>query len=281
MLLDKIEDILLCPLCGVGSIKVINNKVVASCCNTEFKIEDKQIIIFDNTISSIPEAISRDNQAEGYLMHSKFATQISRMNRWISNVPQKLLDGIILDLGCGPGPSTEMLLEIGARNILSADFSINSLRINKDICQYYEDKPIYMLQDIRNIKLRESSISVLFMADFLQHIGDENARDNFLNTAMKSLIPGGCFFLSFFNINIKNYLKNDIVGSFSSGMIKYERLDYKKVISSFPNNIIVDKVVPMNISNLAVFDRLLCALPFADLFSRMIIVQGRKIPNDN
>ena len=50
MLLDKIEDILLCPLCGVGSIKVINNKIVTSCCNTEFKIEDKQIIIFDNTI---------------------------------------------------------------------------------------------------------------------------------------------------------------------------------------------------------------------------------------
>ena len=281
MLLDKIEDILLCPLCGRGSVTVINNRVVTSCCNRVFKLEDNQIIIFDDAILSIPEVKSRNNQAKGYLMHSKFPTQISRMQRWMSNIPQELLDGITLDLGCGPGPTTEILLEIGARNILSADFSITSLRINKGICQYHEESPIYMLQDIRDIRLRESSISVLVMADFLQHITDKDARDHFLNKAMKSLIPGGCFFLSFFNINIKNYLKNDIVGSFASGTIKYERLNYKKVISSFPDDIIVDKVVPMNISHHAVFDRLLCALPLANLFSRMIIVQGRKVSDDD
>lgn len=281
MLLEKIEDILFCPLCGRDSVKVINNRVVASCCNTAFKLEDNQIIIFDDTLLSIPEVRARDNQAKGYLMHSKFPTQISRMQRWMSNIPKELLSGITLDLGCGPGPTTKMLLEIGARNILSVDFSINSLRINKDICQYHTEKPIYILQDIRDTKLMESSISVLVMADFLQHITDKNARDNFLNKAIKSLIPGGYFFLSFFNINIKNYLKNDIVGSFASGTIKYERINYKKVISSFPDNIIIDRVIPMNISHHAVFDRLLCTLPFSIFFSRMIVIQGRKISDDN
>jgi hypothetical protein len=76
-------------------------------------------------------------------------------------------------------------------------------------------------------------------------------------------------------------LKNDIVGSFSSGMIKYERLNYKKVISSFPNNIVVDRIIPMNISHDAVFDRLLCSFPFANFFSRMIVIQGRKKYDDN
>lgn len=281
MLLDKIKDILLCPFCGRGNLKVISNRVTASCCNVAFKIEDNQIIIFDDFLFTIPEVRARDNHAKGYLMHSKFPTQISRMQRWMSNIPKELLVGITLDLGCGPGPTTEMLLEVGARNILSIDFSINSLRINKDTCQDHSERPIYILQDIRATKLRENSISVLVMADFLQHITDKNERDDFLNKAFKSLMPGGHFFLSFFNINIKNYLKNDIIGSFASGMIKYERLNYKKVISSFPDNIIIDRLIPMNISHHAVFDRLLCALPFSNFLSRMVVVEGRKILDDN
>ena len=281
MLLEKIENILFCPICSSNSLKVVNNKLVASCCNKIFKIEDNQIIIFDNTLLSIPEVRTRDSQAKGYLLHSKFPTQISRMQKWMSTIPKKLLDGIILDLGCGPGPTTKMLLEIGARKILSSDFSINSLRINKDICQNHAAKPIFILQDIRNIKLIKNSISVLVMADFLQHITDENERVVLLNKAFNSLIPGGYFFLSFFNINIKNYLKNDIKRSFASGTIKYERLNYKEVISSLPSNVIIDRVIPMNISHHALIDRLLCALPFSNLFSRMVVIQGRKMSDDN
>ena len=275
MKLKKIQDVFLCSLHG-GGVKVTNRKVITSCCNKTFNLEDNQILIFNDTLSSKSEVKARNHQAKGYLMHGKFPTQISRMQRWMINIPKSLLTGVTLDLGCGPGPTTKMLLEIGAKNILSADFSINSLRINKNICQHYSEKPIYILQDIRDINLRENSISVLVMADFLQHITDKNERDEFLNKGFKSLIPGGYFFLSFFNINIKNYLRNDVVGSFSSGMIKYERLNYKQVVSSFPNNIVVDRIIPMNISNHTVFDRLLCSLPFANFFSRMIIIQGRK-----
>lgn len=281
MLLEKIENILICPICRSNSLKVVNNKLVASCCNEIFEIEDNQIIVFDNTLLSIPEVRTRDSQAKGYLLHSKFPTQISRMQKWMSNIPKKLLDGIILDLGCGPGPTTKMLLEIGARKILSSDFSINSLRVNKDICQNHAAKPIYILQDIRNIKLMKNSISVLVMADFLQHITDENERVALLNKAIYSLIPGGYFFLSFFNINIKNYLKNDIKRSFASGTIKYERLNYREVISSLPGNVIIDRVIHMNISHHALIDRLLCALPFSNLFSRMVVIQGRKMSDEN
>tara|TARA_B100000902_G_scaffold235449_1_gene223134 strand:- start:601 stop:1434 length:834 start_codon:yes stop_codon:yes gene_type:complete len=275
MSLNLIEAVILCPSCG-GDLSVIEENIASSCCNKKFKVEDNQIVIFNNTIFSNTEARSRDKQAEGYLLHDKFPTQISILKRWISKISHQLLDGSVLDIGCGPGPSTRMLLESGARDILSVDFSINSLRINKDICKVYEHNPIYLLQDIRNLKLRRSSVSILLMADFLQHIIEKEARDNFLNEAMNSLIPGGYFFLSFFNINVKNYLSNDIFGSFSAGSIKYERLDYNEVISSFPDNIIVESVTPMNIFNNAFFDRWICAFPFAKFFSRMIVVKGRK-----
>tara|TARA_B100000214_G_C23849384_1_gene572627 strand:- start:68 stop:919 length:852 start_codon:yes stop_codon:yes gene_type:complete len=279
MLLDKIQDIIYCPLCGKLGIRVINNRVIASCCDRVFKLQDNQIIIFnDNIVSS--EIESRDNQAKKYLTHSKFPTQISRMKKWMSSISQDLIEGITLDLGCGPGPTTEMLLQNGARNIFAADFSINSLIINKETCNKHEVKPIYMLQDITDIRLRKNSISVLIMADFLQHITDKRVRDNFINRVMHSLIPGGVFFLSFFNINIKNYFKNDIKGAFSSGNIKYERLDYKNVISNFPDNIIIEKISPMNIFHHAELDRLFCVLPFSNLFSRMIVIQGRKISDE-
>ena len=281
MLLEKIQDILFCPFCGIDSLKVINNKVVVSCCNRVFKIEDNQIIIFDDTLFSIPEVKTRDGQAKRYLTRPKLRTQKSIMQKWMSNIPNELLSGVSLDLGCGPGPTTKMLLESGALNILAADFSINSLKINKYNCQYLEEKPIYILQDVRDTKLKENSISVLVMADFLQHIIDKNERDKFLNRTLKSLIPGGYFFLSFFNINIKNYLKNDIVGSFVSGTIKYERLNYKDVINSFPENIIVERVMPMNISTNPIFDRLLCSLPFSFSFGRMVVIEGKKESDDN
>ena len=280
MRLKKIKDVFLCSLHG-KELEIVNDKIITSCCNETLLLDNNNILIFDENLSSYSEVKVRNNQAKGYLTHDKFPTQISRMQKWMDSIPKYLLTGATLDLGCGPGPTTNMLLEIGAKNILSTDFSINSLKINKNICQQHSEKPIYVLQDLRDMKLNKNSISVLVMADFLQHIIDEKERNNFLNNVFESLIPNGCFFLSFFNINIKNYLKNDIDGSFSNGNIKYERLNYKKVIYSLPNNIVIDRIIPMNISRHAVLDRLLCSLPFSSLFSRMVVLQGRKLSNDN
>ena len=276
MLFKEIDDIILCPYCGKNCLFSIKNAFIASCCNAEFKIEENQIIIFDDTLFSKPEVYIRDKQAKSYLIHSKFPTQISRMKAWMSNIPRKLLQGSILDFGCGPGPTTKMLLEIGASKIISVDFSINSLRVNMDTCHVHQVRPIYVLQDVRKIRIKKGSVSVLVMADFLQHIIDIDDRKAFLKNAFNSLLPGGFFFLSFFNINIKNYLKKDIKGSFNEGAIKYERLNYKEVISHFPNDIIVDKIIPMNISHNAFLDKIISFFPFSHLFSRMIVIQGRK-----
>lgn len=87
---------------------------------------------------------------------------------------------------------------------------------------------------------------------------------------------GGRFYLSFFNLNIKNYLKGDVHGGFSGGKIRYERLTARNVIADFPADVLVDKVLPMNIVRGAALDRLLGALPLALYLSRMVVVTGRK-----
>jgi len=76
MLLEKIEDILLCPLCGRNSVTVINNRVVASCCDKEFKIEEDQIIIVDQVI---PMNISNNVVFDRLLCALPFSNLFSRM----------------------------------------------------------------------------------------------------------------------------------------------------------------------------------------------------------
>lgn len=101
-------------------------------------------------------------------------------------------------------------------------------------------------------------------------------RERFLNNAFSALMPVGRFFLSFFNINIVNYLKGDIYGDFCSGKIPYERFCPKNIIRYFPKEISIDCVTPMNIFHKALPDRLLSRLPLSILLSRMVVISGFK-----
>ena len=99
----------------------------------------------------------------------------------------------------------------------------------------------------------------------------------FLSKAFEWLAPGGFFYLTFFNFNIKNYLKGDAHGSFARGAIRYERLLHKEVLKALPRNIAVDSVIPLNIFHSVILDRLASGLPGARYLARMIAICGRKI----
>ena len=115
------------------------------------------------------------------------------------------------------------------------------------------------------------------MADFIQHLGGLDVQRLFLEKAFGALIPGGWFFLSFFNANLKNRMVNDIRGSFSDGAISYRRLRFSEAQEMLPKNVVVDKILPMNVFHGVAFDRLAARLPFARHFARMMLVYGRKL----
>jgi len=244
--------------------------------NDRFNNGKNNIIIVNNSFDDILSVQARNNQAENYLLHAKFPTQIAVFKNWLLNLTSDMYDGTVFDFGCGPGPYTKILLENGYKNIIAVDNSLKSLVLNQQSCISLPFQPVFLLQDIRKIKLMENSVSILVMADFLQHIINVEERKSFLNYAFKSLKPGGVFFLSFFNINIKNYFKNDISGTFSNGKISYNRLNYKDVLSQFPSFVKVEKILPMNIFNNSFYDKYFCRLPLAKYFSRMIVIQGTK-----
>jgi hypothetical protein len=91
------------------------------------------------------------------------------------------------------------------------------------------------------------------------------------------LRPGGWFFLSFFNINVKNRLRGDIEGAYAAGEIPYRRLAPREVVGMLPANIEITEVLPMNLFHRTVPDRLVARLPYARHFARMMVICGCKV----
>jgi SAM-dependent methyltransferase len=153
---------------------------------------------------------------------------------------------------------------------------MQSLRLNADTCRTGNLNAVFVQEDLNELGLVENSVDIIVMADFLQHLGGRAQRERLLTEALGALNHGGHFFLSFFNLNIKNYIKGDVHGGFEGGKIRYERLTLRNVTDGLPEEVMIDKIAPMNIAHGARLDRILSALPFSTFLARMVVVVGRK-----
>jgi len=213
----------------------------------------------------------RDREARGYLQHGKFPTQIASVEAWLQGVPA---GGLALDLGCGPGPYTAKLRDKGCR-VLAVDFSLESLRINAAACRAGGGEQADFLQaDLNSLCLRPDSVDLVLMADFLQHLGGVEQRRRLLREVLAALRPGGHFYLSFFNLNIKHFLKGDVHGHFAGGKIAYERLTLPNVLADLPAAAEVTAAHPMSVFHVPGADRLASALPGARWLARMAYISG-------
>ena len=120
------------------------------------------------------------------------------------------------------------------------------------------------------------SIGAVVASDVLQHLESRSLRQLF-GEVQRVLVPDGRLFLSFFNLNLKNYLRGDVHGEFAGGAITYKRLSPKDVVASLPDSIVVDCMYPTNIFHKAWPDRIATAVPFSTLFARMINIHGRRV----
>lgn len=220
------------------------------------------------------EMTVRDRQAKNYMKHAKFPTQNRYFSCWLKKITKNKKKATVLDLGCGPGPTTLMLLENNF-DVVSVDFSKESLLINRESSLDYKDKVVFIQEDLGDINLKYNMFDYIVMSDFLQHLNGRDARERLLKMAFNSLKPGGGFYLTFFNLNILNYIKGDIHGGFSDGNIKYERLSPKNIVRYFPENIVIEKINPMNIFHSKLADQLASKIPCSRYFARMISIEGK------
>jgi len=269
------SNIILCERHGDLLLRNENNGKFQ--CESGCNYDENNGIIFytvSSELEEISEVNARDRQSKGYLSHSKFPIQIFRFGHFLKLLSERQKKLPALDLGCGPGPTTKMLLENGL-DVVAVDFSYKSLLINFDTTKLDDNAVCFVQADLNKIKLKKSSTGVLVMADFLQHLGEYQDQKDFMHKAIATLVPGGIFYLSFFNTNIKNYLKDDINGSFCGGDIPYRRLSTKEVVDMLPRNIRVLEIQPMNIVHNVFFDKLFCAIPFLrNILARMIVIVG-------
>lgn len=220
------------------------------------------------------EIEARDRQAKGYMAHSKFPTQVRRFEEFISILPDWLKTYPVLDLGCGPGPTTAMLTDAGFAP-LSIDFSRESLMLNAAMRP--SSRALYVCCDLNRIELAKHSCGVAVMADFLQHLGSAEAQRILLRKVANALIAEGKFFLSFFNFNLKNRIKRDRVGTFAEGKIGYQRSTAQEMFRLLPPELKVTDVIPMNIFHRPNLDRLAASIPLVSrALSRMLVFIGHK-----
>lgn len=269
------KDNICCPDCGRLSWTDVDQGLQCFDCGRQIMPQDG-ILMFtpDNNIQS-GEVSARDRQASGYLQHSKFPTQKDSLTSFLQSVPESLKHKSVLDLGCGPGPSTGMLDMLGFKRTVSVDFSFQSLLINRDgltnTCGHE-----FVRADLNQVTFAEQSCGVLMMTDFLQHLGDWGSMLRFLNNAVNSLEIGGKFYLSCFNLNVKHFIRGDIHGTFSNGSIPYSRIHHKEIAKLLPDFLSVDEFYPMNIFNAPLPDRIARRVPGSFFLGRMLVVTGQR-----
>lgn len=262
--------------CGSRLASRDGNELVCTACARRYPLSQAILhYLGADGLSVTTEVATRDRQAAGYLQHVKLPVQISNLERFMRGLPSGGTNRTVLDLGCGPGPSTGLLLQHGWSPV-SIDFSLESLRINVARNSDAADRCAFVKADLRQLSFVENSVAVLVMPDFLQHLGDVECRRRFLARAFAALVPGGRFYLSFMNYNVVNRLKNDRTGTFAGGTIPYERQTWRQVMRILPSDVVVTGRWGMNTSHDVALDRMLARLPFVTHFARMILFTGHK-----
>jgi 2-polyprenyl-3-methyl-5-hydroxy-6-metoxy-1,4-benzoquinol methylase len=270
----------LCPRCARGLVVHSERPVTACSCGQLFRLDDNILFLSKpEDLEQIPEAAARNREAGSYLQLPKFPTQIASLRCFVEALPPPLTAFPALDLGCGPGPTTGMLLDKGY-SVVAVDFSAASLRINAKANAKHRSRVIYVAADLNDLRVCNAKYGVLMMADFLQHLGTLEAQNRFISNTVPALVPGGMFYLSCFNYNIKNILKNDRTGAFRDGAmpgaIRYRRSQVSEVLAMLPSEVETMAVCPMNVFHGATADRLATKLPFSFFLARMIVVIGRR-----
>jgi malonyl-CoA O-methyltransferase len=105
-----------------------------------------------------------DQWAENYACESNPIKSAS--DETIKKLLPDLKGKLIVDAGCGSGYFCKYAEQAGASEIIGIDFSANMIEQAKRICAYTK----FIVSDIQNVELKESSADVIISALVLGHL---------------------------------------------------------------------------------------------------------------
>ena len=107
-----------------------------------------------------------------------------------------ILDGLVLDLGCGTGTMTELLAEAGY-DMIGVDNSEEMLEIAREKQIKSGHEILYLLQDMREFELYGTVGAVFSICDSLNYITEPEELKQVFRWVNNYLDPGGIFIFDF------------------------------------------------------------------------------------
>ncbi|MDI6778016.1 MAG: methyltransferase domain-containing protein [Patescibacteria group bacterium] len=128
----------------------------------------------------IPEA---NKEEEMYLEH---------MSRYLF-ASQFVKDKVVLDIACGSGYGTDLLLQAGAKKVIGVDISEESIYYCRE---NYKNKNLeFVVGSVANIPLKDKSVDTVVSFETIEHVNEEDQL-KFLKETRRVLKPKGLFLVS-------------------------------------------------------------------------------------
>lgn len=107
-----------------------------------------------------------------------------------------IMDGLVLDLGCGTGTMTELLADLGY-DMIGVDYSLDMLELAQEKRQQSGFDILYLHQDMRDFELYGTVRAIISVCDSLNYITDKADLAQVFSLANNYLDADGIFIFDF------------------------------------------------------------------------------------
>lgn len=132
--------------------------------------------------------------------YTKTTISEKRLARLIGNL-ETLKDKVVLEIGCGSGRFTEVLLKYGAK-VVSVDMSIAVIANKKNFP--ISDRHFIIQADMNKLPFKDNVFDLIVCIGVLQHTPDTFES---INNSQRVLKPGGTYVIDHYTHTLSHYTK--------------------------------------------------------------------------
>ncbi|MFH1357412.1 MAG: class I SAM-dependent methyltransferase [bacterium] len=142
------------------------------------------------------------------------------INETIEHILAKgILDTTAIDLGCGDGRFTQLLIKKGVPNISSVDLDFNNLKRLQSRLEIRDSPVQLVLSDLRTLKFVTESLDLVLAIDVLANVDED--REKIYQKIFDGLKPGGLFVVA----------DPLVEGALSYALVMRDLEEFEKIIS--------------------------------------------------